>query len=42
MGMLVDYAKDELDLIGMTEDSGEENKAMRKSILEFIELMSNQ
>ena len=39
---LVDYAKKELDIIGMGEDCGGMELLMRNNILEFVEVMSNQ
>jgi len=39
---ILDYAKSELDLVGMTEDSGEYNVAMRDHILHMIEEFSKE
>ena len=39
---ILDYAKSELDLVGMTEDSGEYNVSMRDHILHMIEEFSKE
>lgn len=43
MSNLIDFAKSELDLVGMTENSTEEsNVAMRQHLLKMIEVFSNE
>lgn len=39
---ILDFAKSELDLIGMGEDSGEYNVAMRKHLLHMVEEFSKE
>ena len=42
MSNLLKYAMHELDLIGMTEDSGDMNKAMRDHILHMVKEFSDE